>query len=187
LEDLGYEAHDLEFWDAWLILEEASAETVIREILIPNFVPSLSGRLATVSAKGNSRVRPIFDDFTRVFLYAHLQPQLLNHAWVVVDGDAAGVEIVEKLRRDYGSEWDPEHFRTWSESQIENFYPEPFTAQVAALAGLSGVVLKDAKRDLLQEVVAWTSAAGDEALVEWRTSASEIINLLQSIADSIRL
>ncbi|MCH8024248.1 MAG: hypothetical protein IIB43_06015, partial [Candidatus Marinimicrobia bacterium] len=50
LESLGYELIDVDMWESWLILEESSAEKIIREYLIPWFVPKLVGKLRTFSA-----------------------------------------------------------------------------------------------------------------------------------------
>ena len=52
LSDLGYELRDFEFYDGWLFLEESSAESIIRDHLIPWFLPNLAGRLRTVSTWG---------------------------------------------------------------------------------------------------------------------------------------
>jgi len=40
LTELGYELHDVDLWDAWLFLEESSAEKIVRQYLVPWFVPS---------------------------------------------------------------------------------------------------------------------------------------------------
>jgi hypothetical protein len=40
LRDLGYELHDFDLWNGWLIVEEASAEVIIRNYLIPWFALS---------------------------------------------------------------------------------------------------------------------------------------------------
>src|SRR5262249_19596834 len=37
LRELGYELYDFDLWNGWLILEEASAERIIRDYLIPWF------------------------------------------------------------------------------------------------------------------------------------------------------
>ena len=45
LAHLGHELYDYGLYDGWLILEEASAETIIKDYLINWFVPALAGRL----------------------------------------------------------------------------------------------------------------------------------------------
>ena len=57
LRRLGYELSDFELWDGWLILEESSAEVIVR-YLIPWFVPRLA-RIRTVAAGGTSKVELI--------------------------------------------------------------------------------------------------------------------------------
>ena len=44
LEDLGYDFFDYDLWKAWLFLEEASAETLIRDYFIDWFVPKLKNK-----------------------------------------------------------------------------------------------------------------------------------------------
>ena len=61
LSDLGYNFTDLELWEGWLILEESSAERVIRDYLIPWFAPKLT-RMRTISSSGVDRVEPNFED-----------------------------------------------------------------------------------------------------------------------------
>ena len=51
LERLGYDLSDYDLWKAWLILEESSAERLIREYLIPWFIPELQGRLRRLMIK----------------------------------------------------------------------------------------------------------------------------------------
>ena len=46
LESLGYELIDAEIWDGWLLLEEASAEQIIRELLIPRNLRNQRRRLS---------------------------------------------------------------------------------------------------------------------------------------------
>jgi hypothetical protein len=184
LADLGYEARDLEFFDGWLILEESSAERVIRDVLIPHFVPGLTGRMGTVAAGGNTRVRPTFDDFYRLFLYAHLQPQYKDRAWVIVDGDTDGEEIVGELRRDYAT-WDSSSFRTWTRPHFEAYYPQHFSDRVAEVLSLPHDERRSAKRQLLLDVLRWTAQNRDAAKEEWETSASDVIAVLQEIADKL--
>jgi hypothetical protein len=54
LSDLGYELYDFNLFDGWLILEESSAERIIRDYLIPWFVPRLT-RVRTIAAGGASK------------------------------------------------------------------------------------------------------------------------------------
>jgi hypothetical protein len=124
LRQLGYELYDFDLWEGWLILEESSAEVIIRDYLIPWFVPRLS-RIRTLAAGGTSKVAPAFEDFRRLFLFTHLEPQYQGRAWVVVDGDESGKGVVLKLQTQY-----PvvarRYFRTLTEPGFEHYYPEIF-------------------------------------------------------------
>lgn len=91
---MGYDFFDFDLWSAWLILEESSAERIIREYLIPWFVPELKGRLRTYSANSLSEVETKFRDFNNLFVFLHLQPTYKNLAWVVVDGGEEEAKII---------------------------------------------------------------------------------------------
>jgi hypothetical protein len=68
-------------------------------------------------------LQPLFCDFKEMFTYAHLEGQYSGRAWVLVDGDPSGCEVVEKLPKAF-SGWNPEHFHSWSHTDIEHFYPQ---------------------------------------------------------------
>ncbi len=132
LEQLGYELADFDLWDAWLLLEESSAERLIRAHLIPWFVPGLAN-VRTLAVGGISKVEASFVDFQRLFLFTHLEERYRGRAWVVVDGDAVGTEAIAKLRARYAGAWSERHFRTWSQPSFEYYYPEQFQSSVAAV------------------------------------------------------
>lgn len=178
LRRLGYELSDFDLWDGWLILEESSAEIIIR-YLIPWFVPELA-RIRTVAAGGISKVEPTFEDFRRLFLFAHLEPQYRGRAWVVVDGDDAGKEIVTNLQVKYRS-WPTEHFMTWSQANFEHYYPARFAKQVEDALGKTHDEKRTAKKRLLDEVKAWCDANPEEARTELEASAADIIRVLRGI------
>jgi AAA domain, putative AbiEii toxin, Type IV TA system len=179
--ELGYELSDFEFYEGWLFLEEASAESIIRDHLIPWFTPGLAGRLRTVSAKGSSRVGPIFDDFNRLVLFTHLEERYRNRAWVIVDGDKSGAAVVEKLRKSYKA-WDADHFQALGEPNFERYYPDRFNSQAAeALSHSDAGMRRDGKRELLHGVLAWIAAEPEPARAEFEKSAAEPIALLRSI------
>ena len=99
------------FWDAWLLLEESSAEKIVRSYLIPWFVPSLQSRLRTYSAHSLSEVPTKFSDFNDLLVFLHLEPVYKNRAWVVVDGGTSEMEVIRKLREMYEkSGWKGDHF-----------------------------------------------------------------------------
>lgn len=185
LEDLGYSFEDFDLWDGWLILEESSAEKIIRDFLIPWFVPSLK-RFRTLAAGGVSKVEPVFEDLNRLVLFTHLMPAYTGKTWVRVDGDIAGAELVQKLKGRYTS-WSPDRFAVFPNEQFERFYPTEFAERVEVVLSTQGKQpLRDAKRELLLEVVKWLDedeVRGRKALEE---SASHVIKDLREIAAQLR-
>jgi predicted ATP-dependent endonuclease of OLD family len=180
LQQLGYELYDFDLWEGWLILEESSAEVIIRDYLIPWFAPKLS-RVRTIGAGGTSKIEPLFDDFYRLFLFTHLQPQYQGKAWVVADGDEPGREVVQRLTEKYGS-WSPDHFRTWSESDFERYYPARFVGAADAALSKSGKDKREAKKALLDRVKLFCDE-DDEAKSAFADSASEVVDFLQEIEE----
>ena len=183
LQRLGYELSDFDLWDGWLVLEESSAEIIIR-YLIPWFVPELA-RVRTVAAGGTSKVEPTFEDFRRLFLFAHLELQYRGKAWVIVDGDSEGQKVIAGLRTKY-RDWPSDHFMTWSKSDFEDYYPLRFAEQVKEALGNPHDKKPAAKKTLLDEVKAWCDANPAEAKVEFAKSAGEVIEILQSVKDDLR-
>jgi predicted ATP-dependent endonuclease of OLD family len=178
LRHLGYELSDFDLWDGWLILEESSAEIIIR-YLIPWFVPGLA-RIRTVAAGGTSKVEPTFEDFRRLFLFTHLEPQYRGKAWVVADGDREGKKVVAELQAKY-KDWPPDHFITWSQAYFEHYYPSRFEEQVKDVLSKSHGEKRAAKKSLLDQVKAWCDENPEEARAEFETSAADVIEVLRGI------
>ena len=183
LRSLGYELSDLELYEGWLFLEESSAQTIINNYLIPWFVPRLA-RIRVVSARGVTNVEPVFNDFRRLFLYAHLEQQYAGRAWVMVDGDEPGEKVVSKLREDFAT-WPAEHFCKWSKSQFESYYPERFKQQAEQALTLSRGQKQEAKKNLLNDVRAWCDENQIEAKEAFATSAQEVIEFLNRIDEKL--
>lgn len=184
LEALGYELRDLEFFDGWLILEESSAGRLIRDFLIPWFVPRLRGRLRTVEGRGISTVEPTFEDFRRLFLFLHLERLYSRRAWVWVDGDEPGHEVADRLRATYSS-WGDEHFSALREPEFEGYLPSEFEAERTALNSLGGDDRRKAKKELWQRVFRWSTENETEARVAFEVSAAEVVEGLREIASSL--
>lgn len=184
LRDLGYTFSDFDVWDGWLILEESSAERIIRDYLIPWFAPKLS-RVRTLAVGGISEVEPTFNDFQRLVRFTHLEQAYANAAWVRVDGDAPGKTIVEKLRNGYPS-WKPDRFSYFTNEQFEHYYPAEFSNKTtAALAVTDKQGRRDAKRHLLEEVRAWLDTDSERGRIALLQSASEIIEDLKQIENQL--
>lgn len=183
LRDLGYSFSDFDLWDGWLILEESSAERIIRDYLIPWFTPKLT-RIRTISTGGNSQVEPTFIDFNRLVLFTHLEEAYRDSAWVLVDGDEAGQRIVTSLREKFPS-WSPDRFDLFGEEQFERYYPSEFSGQIDAVLALSGQEKHDGKKRLLDEVREWLDADDARGRVALEDSAGSVIEHLRRIQDHL--
>src|ERR1051325_10823615 len=151
LENLGYDVFDSFLWKGYLILEESTAERVIRDVLIPNFYPSLKTKLRTIASRGVQNVEPCFGDFHRLFVYVHTSPAYKERAWVFVDGDELGKRVIEKLRNQFSKEWPEQHFKCFSEEQFEKYYPKRFDQEVSkVLSMLRGEEKQNAKGELAE-------------------------------------
>lgn len=183
LEDLGYDLFDFDLWDSWLILEESSAERLIRDVFIPAFTPDLKSKLRTFSAHSISEVESKFIDFNNLFVFLHLQPHYKNKAWVVVDGGEQEERIIEEMRSVYSqSGWNKDQFLQFSEHDFEKYYPEPFQGQVKEILSLTVKGEKrERKKQLLKKVLTWCKEDNSRAKGALEESASEVIELLKNI------
>lgn len=180
IQELGYEVADLHLNDGWLIFEESSAERLIRQYLIPWFAPGLRG-LRTLAAGGTSRVEPIFTDFVEMLLFAHLEPMYRHRAWVVVDGDDSGLQVVRQLRGKF-RDWPRDRFDSWKEERFEDYYPEIFETRVSDIFSLTDkAAVRRKKKELLEAVLDWIEENEALARIEFEKSAQEVIVYLRSV------
>ncbi|BAZ41396.1 SMC domain protein [Calothrix sp. NIES-4101] len=188
LEELGYEFFDFDLWSAWLILEESSAERIIREYLIPWFVPELKGRLRTFSARSLDEVESKFEDFNNLFVFLHLQPTYKNKAWVAVDGGERERKIVEKLKTRYvQAGWNEGNFIQFTEHDFEQYYPSVFKTQVDSVLEMSsGKHKQQKKKALLEELITWITDNNETAKLEFEISALQVIEILRQIETALR-
>lgn len=179
LRELGYSFTDFDLWSGWLIVEESSAERIIRDYLIPWFAPKLS-RVRTLSANGTGNVEATFADFDRLMRFAHLEPIYAKAAWVRVDADDSGKEVVDKLRNSYKT-WDADRFGCFSQEQFEHYYPAHFAEKVEQALASDRQQKRAAKRQLLEEVRAWLDEDEERARTALAASAKDVIEELQRI------
>jgi predicted ATPase len=180
LTELGYSFADLGLWGGYLILEESSAECIIRTYLIPYFAPSLS-RIRTISAGGVGNVEPTFSDLNRLTLFLHLEPAYQNKTWVIVDGDGVGKAAIEKLCTRY-REWLPGSFESFAEPQFEWYYPACFATEVEEILAVSAAdKRREKKAALLQRVIRWLDEDSARARDALAISANDVIQHLQRI------
>lgn len=183
LTSLGYELYDFDIWDGWLILEESTAEQLITQVLIPAFAPELK-RLRTISVGGNEEAGPAFAEFNRLFRFAHLENHYKNRAWVILDGDERGRELIGKIRESY-PDWDEGNFRFWSKENFEEYYPAKFKEEVARALTLTGKAKKNAKTKLILDVLAHYKDEPEVAKNELAKSAEEVISKLKDLEASL--
>jgi len=185
LEDLGYELLDFDVWDTWLILEESSAEVVIRDFLIPNFVPSLKERLRTCSGGSVTNVSARIGAIYNLCLFLHLQKTFDDRIWVLVDGGDDEAKIIDKLKNKYKS-WNQDRFCQFKQHDFEKYYPEIFQARVDEVLLIQDKDEKrKAKASLIEEVKSWFKANKALAIEAFGKSASEVIEILKEIEKSV--
>ncbi len=184
LDDLGYDLLDYDLAKAWLFFEESSAERLVREFFIPWFVPDLVRKVNTLGASGTSDIEPKFADFSRLFLFLHLESVYKNRAWVMVDGEPSGQKIIADLKQKYmPSGWEEANFINFSKDDFEAYYPNRFLEKTqAGLAHKDKQAKRAAKKILLDEVLGWVKANEEQAKSEFKVSAAEVIDILKSIA-----
>ena len=187
LEGLGYEPSDVDLWDAWLFLEESSAEKIVREYLIPWFAPELAGKLRTFSARALSEVETKFEDFNNLFVFLHLSPAYKNRVWVILDGGEDEAKVVKKLQAAYlPNDWKADQFSQFGQHDFERYYPASFAGEVeAVLTTVDKQQKRMKKRELLQKVEDWIRKDADAAKAEFAKSAAEVIDKLRMIEKTI--
>ncbi len=180
LASMGYELADFDLFDGWLILEESSAERIIRDHLVRWFAPALS-RVRTVAAQGVGDLDRTFNALEKLVLYTHLQERYRGRLLVIADGDEAGRDAVQRLASKY-TEW-PDAFITFSADDFEAYYPATFSARTAEVLATTGKqARREAKRQLLVEVLAYIETDDSIAKAAFAESAAEVIELLKGFS-----
>lgn len=181
LEELGYEFIDYDLYKLFIIFEESSAEQLVKDFIIPYFVPELYGNVKTIAANGADDLAPKFNDLHRMFLYTHSNPVYYLKSWVLADGDLAGLKNIKDLKAKFRS-WPPSHFINFSKPNIEDYYPKRFSKKVK-----SCFLIKDpkerfeAKSELTKYVMKWIFNNIEKAKIEFSSSSMEIINIIRNI------
>ena len=187
LRDLGYELSDFGLTAGWLIFEESSAELLMRAWLIPTFAPMLVA-LRTVAASGASRLNPMFATLREMFLFAHLQEIYKDQVWLIADGDKAGIDATEQLKRTYKS-WQPSHFQNWLKDDFELYYPSEFGEDVQRVLAITEWQPKMREKGrLAQDVLRWIQEDNERAVSAFSECAAEVIEKLKLIeAEFVRV
>lgn len=187
LEQLGYDLFDYDIYKGYIIFEESSAETIIREFIIPMFFPNAISKVRTIAAKGASDLVPKFNDLHRLFMYLHTSKIYKNRAWVIADGDKTGKEAIAKLKESFAS-WDSSFFINFEKGNFEEYYPLNFYQEVQEILQMNKSPEKrNRKRELLDSVVEWINKNPREAKTAIEESAKEVIEKLRSILASLEI
>ncbi len=183
LEDLGDELNDFDLWEAWLLLEESSAERIIRDYLIPYFALELKTKLKTYSSQGFEKIPSKFEDFKNLFVFVHLQSNYKNKAWVITDAGEKEKVIIDDMKKTYSKcGWKEEQFRQFSEHDFEKYYPAEFQEKVSEILRITSKKAKrKQKRVLLDDLMAWCDEDPGRAKEAFEESAYEVINVLREI------
>lgn len=187
LEELGYEPFDFGQFSAWLFLEESSAETIIKDFLIPNFVPKLKTKLRTYSAGSRDEVEKKFRDFNNLFVFIHLEPTYKNKAWVLIDSGKDEEAVIERMKLYYLKHgWNEDNFLQLSKHNFEEYYPHIFQEEFEQILLLADKgVKKPKKKQLLEKVLKWIEDNPEDAKTEFAISAKDVIDILKKIAKQI--
>lgn len=181
LSELGYELSDLHLRDGYLILEESSAEKIIRDFLIPAFCPQLANRLGTVGAKGAGDVPLRFSHLHSVFTYVHTAEIYRHKGWVCVDGDPAGIEALGKIKESFKS-WGEDHFISFSKKDFEDFYPSGYEDKISLIKREQNHEERGKlKLSLAKSIVEEFLRDNGTAKQKFQQSAKEVIEILKKI------
>ena len=186
LMNLGYSLADSDMFDGWLILEEASAETIIRKFLIPQFAPKLINMLGIIATMGYAQAENQFIALAQNFLYLHLTPAYKQKIWVIIDAGENENQVIERLRNGFKS-WPTEHFDQFTEHDFEKYYPSCFQDEVEKVLKMpaKGTEAKkekqEAKKALLINLMKWIEEDINRAKQEFELSAQEVIGKLRNI------
>jgi len=186
MRDLGYEFGDMQLHDGWLFLEEASAESIVEQVLIPLFAPQLRGKIRTFSAGGATNLSACISAFQRLITYVHLQPAYTGRLWVRADGDDTGKQVIASLKITFPY-LDDEHCSAFGKEQFELYYPTPFLDRAKTVVAISDKQQRrDEKLALLNEVLIWSAGQTEvEVRTAWQASAAEVIAFLGGIAAAV--
>ncbi len=177
LERMGFQ---WELPPGWIILEESSAERVIRDIIIPNFVPQLA-QFTTLASGGFTKTESLVDELSRTILSLH-KTEKQDRVWVLIDGGKDERTVIEKLQAKYKT-WNPQHFSQFSAHNFEEFYPPRFSSEVDDVLAVDNSLDRSRRKGKLAEtVVEWALANPSVASKELADSAGNVIEALEAIA-----
>lgn len=186
LELLGYDLFDYDLYNSYLILEESSAEKIIRDFIIPTFFPELKHKLRTIAGQGVDDILPKFNDLHRLFMYIHKAEIYKNKAWVIADGDNPGKTAIDKLKEKFKN-WDHSHFINFSKPYFELYYPTKFQPDVESIMKMQNSKEKQKRKsNLLNNVFTWIEENQEDAKNEFSECAKEVLDTIRLINQKIK-
>lgn len=183
LNSLGYELSDFDLYDGWLILEEASAERLIRDYLAKWFAPALT-RVRTVASRGTGDIERSTEALEKLVLFTHLQELYSGRIRVLVDNEPSGQAVIARLKQRFTS-WPEDSFRLLDQPDFERYYPPEFESKVEAALALKGRQKREAKAALLLEVLQWIDDDEERARLAFADSAAKVIVELRDFERSL--
>jgi hypothetical protein len=104
-----------------------------------------------------------------------------------VDGDDPGKKVIEELRNEFPS-WPKDHFLYFNKENFEGYYPLRFKEKADAILGMTDKKKKlDEKGQLVHEIIEWTEQDKENAKKEFKESASEVIEKLSQIHNTLKI
>lgn len=177
LEQLGYDYFDFGMYEGYLIFEESSAETIVRDILIPEFFPELKLKIRTIAAQGAPELTKLAPELFRLFLFIHSSAIYTNRAWVIADGDDAGKKAIDDLKEKFSS-WGEGHFIALKKNNLEDYYPECI---VQNIVGAPMQNKREIKKKMLCNLLEFYKADRKTALQEFEIVFREWLDILKNI------
>jgi hypothetical protein len=154
-------------------------ERLIREVLIPEFVPSLNNKLKTISAMGVNDIETKFSTYLSLFVYLHTDPKFQKKAWVVTDGDIAGKKVTHELKLKFKN-WDSRCFLNFEKENFEDYFPSKFKTEIELIKTFKNGLEKQKRKGKLLEdlIVYWYNY---KPRVEFKKCFQDHISILKNI------
>lgn len=185
LRELGYDVYDSFFYDYWILLEESSAESIIK-YLIDWFVPSLKHKVKTFSCRGFTNVNAKYNSLKDLFVYLHMHELYDNSIWVILDSGDKESQVIGDFHKYFKDKVNPNRFSQFSRHDFEEYYPAIFDADFQKIRLCKkDTEKKDLKKDLLKKVIFWINDNPELARFEFEKSASEVISKLIEIESEL--
>jgi predicted ATPase len=186
LESLGYGIVDFGLLHVgYLLLEESTAERVIRDYFIPRFTPRLLGRLRVFPSGGLGKVEKRFEALQSIFVFLHTSGVYSTKSWVRVDAGPQSEMVVSRLR-EKNRALPSSRFGMWEKTNFEEYYPQQFHEEIGRLQGITNWQEKmEAKGKLANDVVVWALAHPGEAETHFTSQAQDVIACLRAIEQEL--